>query len=276
MVLGVAQDAGHPQAGCVRPCCARALKDPSLGHRVVSLGLVDPGAGRWLIDASPDLARQLAMLGGPPDGILITHAHIGHITGLLQLGREGMGARGLTVWALPRMARFLAQAPPWEQLVRLGNIRLAPLRVGEQVALSERLRVTPVAVPHRDEYSETAGFMVAGPRRRVLWVPDVDHWSGWDADGWIRRADVAWLDGTFFDASEVSGRDRAEIPHPMIADSLVRFGGLARAGETLERGRIRFIHLNHSNPALDPGSDAAAKIRAAGMSVAVEGEVERL
>ena len=63
LLLGVAQDSGHPQAGCQGPCCAAAWANPELGHRAVSLAIIDPRSGeRWLIEASPDFPRQLHAL----------------------------------------------------------------------------------------------------------------------------------------------------------------------------------------------------------------------
>src|SRR5947209_14989246 len=88
-VLGIAQDGGYPQAGCERPDCAAAWNHAKLRQRVASLAIVD-GEHRWLIDATPDFASQLHSAGGRLDGILLTHAHIGHYLGLAQLGREAM------------------------------------------------------------------------------------------------------------------------------------------------------------------------------------------
>jgi len=280
VVLGVAQDGGAPQAGCRKPCCADRWDDPDRRRLVASLAIVDPESGqRWLIDATPDFPYQLRRLdgvapptsNGPPlDGILLTHAHIGHYTGLMHLGREVMGANGFPVFAMPRMLRFLRTNGPWSQLVELGNIELKPLTENTPVRLNERLRVTPIRVPHREEYSEVVGFRVDGPRRSVLWVPDVDKWSRWarPVEELIADVDVAYLDGTFFADGEISGRSMAEVPHPFITESLRRFARLPAD----ERARIRFVHLNHTNPVLELQSPERARVVDAGMKVAEEGE----
>ncbi|MCB0316049.1 MAG: pyrroloquinoline quinone biosynthesis protein PqqB, partial [Calditrichaeota bacterium] len=63
--------------------------------------------------------------GSPiPTGIFLTHAHIGHYSGLTQLGREVIGAGGVPVYAMPRMETFLRSNGPWDQLVSLQNISL--------------------------------------------------------------------------------------------------------------------------------------------------------
>jgi pyrroloquinoline quinone biosynthesis protein B len=274
VLLGLAQDGGHPQAGCEKDCCAAAWADPSKGHRVAALGIAD-GGKRWLVDATPDFASQLHTLvhgdtRGELAGILLTHAHIGHYAGLLDLGREVMGARDVPVYGMPRMLDFLASNGPWEMLGRLRNIAAQTLADGTPARISDAITVTPFAVPHRDEYSETVGFVIAGPSKKVLYLPDIDKWERWSAriEDWIAEVDVAYLDGTFFSATELPGRSMAEVPHPFVEESLARFAGLPAK----ERAKIHFVHLNHTNPALDPASAASRRVRDAGMAVAVEGE----
>ena len=203
------------------------------------------------------------------DAILLTHAHIGHYTGLMHLGREVMGEQGLPVWVKPRMAAFLSSNGPWEQLVALGNIALQPLP-DVDVALG-RLRVRAFAVPHRDEYSETVGFVLTGVNTKALYLPDIDKWDRWDVriEELLATVDVAYIDGTFFADGELPGRSMAEIPHPFVSETMARLGPLPAS----ERAKVRFIHLNHTNPLLDPNSAATRAVRDAGFGVAIEGEV---
>ena len=249
MVLGIAQDGGYPQAGCVRPDCVAAWKNPALRRHVASLAIVDPISNqRWMIDATPDFAEQLSMLDSPKlDGILLTHAHIGHYLGLTQLGREVMGTRDVKVYAMPRMRAFLEHNGPWDQLVRLHNVAIESLEDGQEVKLNERITITPMIVPHRDEYSETVGFIVRGPSRSFLWLPDIDKWERWTTaiESVVARVDLAFVDGTFHDGRELPGRDLSEIPHPLMIETMKRL--------TAYSSKVRFIHLNQSNPALrDP------------------------
>lgn len=279
VVLGIAQDAGFPQAGCRKECCARAWADPEQRRHAVTVAIVDPKSGeRWFLDCSPDFPEQLRALNqlAPPetfpgiDGIFPTHAHIGHYTGLLYLGREVIGARGIPVHTMPRMRKFLETNGPWDQLVELGNITLQDLTAGKTVKLNERLSLTPLLVPHRDEYSETVGFRVTGPSRSILYLPDIDKWTRWETriEEVLQTVDVAYLDGTFFADGELPGRDMSRIPHPFIAESMERFSGLDATG----RNKVRFLHLNHTNPALDPESEATRAIEKAGHHVARQGE----
>jgi len=269
VVLGIAQDGGHPQAGCTKTCCRAAWDDPSLGHHVASLAVVDKGQA-WIVDATPDFGRQLHALGDVTlAGVLLTHAHMGHYTGLLALGREVMGADHVPVHALPRMRMLLEQEEPWALLTRLGHIVPVAASAGEPVALGPRVTATPFLVPHRDELSETVGWTITGPHKTVVWLPDIDKWERWDTplETLLATADVAYLDATFFADGEL-GRDMSTIPHPFVTETIERL----RSADARTRAKVRFVHLNHTNPALDPSSDAARTIREAGMAVAVEGE----
>jgi pyrroloquinoline quinone biosynthesis protein B len=203
-------------------------------------------------------------------GIFLTHAHVGHYAGLMHLGREALGARGVPVHAMPRMQAFLSANGPWDLLVRLGNIELSPMREDVPVALSPRVRVTPFIVPHRDEYSETVGFRIEGPGRSVAYVPDIDKWEKWDRrlEDLVAGSDAAYLDGTFYAEGEIPGRSLTEVPHPLIVETMRRLASLPAA----ERGKVRFTHLNHTNPALQDGSPAARDIREKGFRIAEQGE----
>jgi pyrroloquinoline quinone biosynthesis protein B len=248
-VLGTAQDGGFPHAGCGCLHCAAAHRDPGLGRRVASIAVVDDDGRTLLVDATPDLTAQVADLGealgcnGPClDGLLLTHAHIGHYVGLALLGREAMNASGLPVWATASMAAFLRGNRPWAHLVDRGQIVLQDL-VPDRGFSFGGLRVTPFEAPHRAEDTDTVGVVVEGNSAKLLYLPDTDVWT----DDLVRRiegADVALVDGTFFDANELPHRNVSEIPHPFVRDSVRRLAG----GET----RVFFTHLNHTNPLLDP------------------------
>jgi pyrroloquinoline quinone biosynthesis protein B len=278
VVLGTAQDGGFPQAGCKKVCCKNAWGEAAKRRDPASLGIIDPISGqRWFVECTPSFPRQARRfdaahpkLAGRIDGILLTHAHMGHYAGLLHLGREVMGADGVPVHAMPRMEKFLRTQGPWSQLVQLKNIALRPMRDGRAFVLNKRLRVTPFLVPHRDEFSETVGFRIEGPRQKILWLPDIDKWERWETplEKALAGVDVAYLDATFYADGELPGRDMSKIPHPFIAETMRRLKNQPAA----VRAKVRFIHLNHTNPAHDPRSAAAKAIRAAGFRVAEQGE----
>ncbi|MFQ5638443.1 MAG: MBL fold metallo-hydrolase [bacterium] len=279
LVLGVAQDGGVPQTGTKQHA---GWDDPEFKRSVVCLALVDPQTSqRWMFEATPDLREQLHRLdeAAPHNakpglsGIFLTHAHMGHYTGLMYLGHESLGAEGVPVYAMPRMREYLRSNGPWNQLVRYNNIALQSLENNRPVQLNDRLQVTPFLVPHRQEYSEVVGYQIAGPDRSVLFIPDIDSWEEWDAQGVriedeIRKVDIAYVDASFYADGEIPGRDMSGFPHPFITHSMRRFAGLPPA----ERAKVRFIHLNHTNPALWPDSEARKSIENNGFRVAEEME----
>ncbi len=281
-ILGTAQDGGLPHAACTCSNCLAARTDPDRASYIASLAVLLPER-TLLVDATPDVRAQLDLLADvrgrgtvrgrvdrhPVDGVLLTHAHIGHYLGLAFFGFEAIHSRDIPVYATPELLAFLGRHAPWEQLVQTGNLKPETLAPGSTLALGSDVTVTPMLVPHRDEYANTVAFRFDGPRSRVLYLPDTDPWSRWSSDplALVSDIDVALVDGTFYSSEELPGRDLAKIGHPLITDSMALFGPQVHDG-TLA---VYFIHLNHSNPALDPRSPAARSIREAGFQVARTG-----
>jgi len=276
-VLGIAQDAGYPQANCYQAHCMRAWENRELRRLASSIAVVDTASKtKYLFDATPDMPEQLYQLhqSAPDieyslDGVFLTHAHIGHYTGLMHFGREAVGAKDISVYAMPIMAAYLSNNGPWDQLVRLQNIQLMPLANGVPVELNGGLTVTPIQVPHRQEYSETVGFRIDGPNKSAVFIPDIDKWGDWSTDirDVIREVDYALLDATFFADGELPGRDMSAIKHPFVAESMALFDELSDA----ERARVIFIHMNHTNPLLIDGSPAQSEVEKRGFRFAKEG-----
>ena len=278
VVLGVTQDGGYPHVNCRRPCCQLYWSGRRSARTPTCLALLDRRRQKiWMLEATPaypDQWQRLRQAAGmpeqsAPDGILLTHAHIGHYAGLMYLGREAQGARNVPVFVLPRMKTFLETNGPWSQLVQLENIRLQPLQADSALVLGPDIRVTPFRVPHRDEYSETAGYRIEAAGQRILFIPDIDKWEKWDRDilHEIQTCDIAYLDATFYKNGELQ-RDMREIPHPFMEESIRLFDGLSRT----DKAKVRFIHFNHTNPMLWDDAEIRA-VERRGFNVAREGEV---
>lgn len=265
-ILGNAQDGGVPHIGVDAD---PAWEDSALRRSAAALGLTDGRSGeRWLLEATPDIKWQLHRLNAiagapenrrrPVDGIAITHAHAGHYLGLAWLGREMLDAERVPVMVMPRMERFLRENLPWSDLIARGNIVPVSLAAARPHRLNDRLTIEAIPVPHRDEHSETVAFRLSGPEVSLLFMPDVDSWEDLDSTGptieeLVASVDIALLDGTFRTAEELPDGSIEEIPHPLISRSIERFARLPES----ERGKIRFIHLNHSNPAERMGDPVA-------------------
>lgn len=282
ILLGTAQDGGLPHAGCSCVQCARARREPRFQRFPASAGIVS-GDGRLLIDATSAFAAQTHLLRelsggdpatggryGPPQTVLITHAHTGHYAGLWQLDRSVMNASGVRVAGPPRTIELLAANEPWAMMQREGFVRFEPLELDIAHALLPDVRVTLLPVPHRAEWrTDTAAVRVEGPHASVLYLPDIDQWQEWSLDvrEVVESVDAAFLDGTFWQRPLHAG-----VPHPPVLETMERLADPVERG----RARVSFIHLNHSNPIVDPESDEAVEVRRRGFSVGHEGDCVRL
>ena len=272
-VLGVGQDASFPQAGCYKPRCMPAWEDSSLRQEPTAIAVIDrANESSYLFEATPEFRDQLYRLqqeaAQPLSGIFLTHAHIGHYTGLMHLGREAMGTRDMPVYAMPRMSAFLRDNGPWSQLVSLGNIELRGLQHMAPVNLST-VTVTPFLVPHRDEYSETVGYRIQGPNRSAIFIPDINKWEDWDESivEMVESVDYALIDASFFADGELGNRDMSQIPHPFVAETMALF----EDSSLTVRDRIWFIHMNQSNPLLNSNTEQTRIVLENGFNVAREG-----
>ena len=276
-VLGIAQDAGYPQTSCYQPHCMRAWKDRDLRRTASSIAVIDSSSKtKYLFDATPDMREQLYELhrAAPDgvfrlDGVFLTHAHIGHYTGLMHFGRESTGSSKVPVYAMPRMHEYLSANGPWSQLVQLQNIELFGLTDGKPIEVGPNVTVTPMLVPHRDEYSETVGFRIDGPNKSAMYIPDIDKWDMWPTDirDVVKSVDYALLDATFFRDGELPGRDMSKIKHPFVSESMDLFDSLSDN----EKKRVIFIHMNHTNPLLIEGSAEQTEVEQRGFRFATEG-----
>ena len=278
MVLGVAQDGGYPHLGCENDCCKLAWKKDSLKKYVTSLALVDSITHQWwLFEATPDIKYQLQFFKEQtkgkfnylPSGIFITHAHIGHYTGLMQLGREVFNTKELPVYVLPKMKLYLEKNGPWSQLVSLKNISLVELDTLKALAFCETISIETFKVPHRDEFSETAGFKIITSNKNYLFIPDIDKWQKWNRPiiDEVKKVDFAFLDGTFSSSDELKNRKIEEVPHPLISETIGLFEKLYSA----EKNKIFFIHFNHSNPVLY-NSSVKIELKKQDFNVAQQGD----
>ncbi|GAB7095281.1 pyrroloquinoline quinone biosynthesis protein PqqB [Halolamina litorea] len=254
-VRGTAQDGGVPHLGCSCSRCTDARSDRTAVRYPASLR-VDAGQS-LLVDASMDVRHQVV---GDVDGVVFTHAHLGHFPGILQFGREVLDADALPVYCTEGLAEFVRTNQPFTKLVSNGNVDLTPVGADGTIDLPKG-EVRPFPVPHRDEFGTgTLGLEFRGSRS-LVYVPDIDDWDDRTLAR-IEAADIAVLDGTFWGTDEVSGQ--ADVPHPPIEESL--------AALPLSETDVYFTHLNHTNPVLDADSPESATLREAGAGVVEPGQ----
>ena len=274
-VLGNVQDAGYPHIGCEKNCCNKNFNSSAV-NLVTSLGVTDLVDNKsFLFEATPDISKQLKFLNNNyssstiVDGVFITHAHIGHYTGLMYFGREALGAHKVPVYVMPKMKQFLESNSPWNQLIDLDNVQLREIFKNKKITISKNLIIVPFTVPHRDEFSETVGYKIIGPNKSALFIPDINKWSLWDKDivAEVKDVDYAFLDATFFKDGEVN-RPMDEIPHPFIVETINLF-----KNESIQlKNKIHFIHFNHTNISLQYKNPVIDSIRKLGYNFARFGD----
>lgn len=270
VVLGSGQDGGAPQLGGPPVSTTRTASSVA----VVGEGLC------LLFDASPDLRLQSHALRtgtyAPEhdrtgdgdtalfDAIFITHCHIGHYTGLVHFGREAANASQVPLFASPSVVEALTSNEPWSSLFRNGNLIAMPM--DGSIAFGG-LSVDRIPVPHRSEISDASAFSISVDGEPwALYLPDIDSWDSWpDALEVVERHRVSILDATFGAIDELHGRDVADVPHPLVDDTIERFSSLA--GDRL----LVLSHINHSNGLNDPASRITQRATGNGFAVAFDG-----
>jgi len=275
-ILGNTQDAGLPHIGCQHPFCEDGFNVYE-EHYTTSIAVVNSDLKKYILfEATPDITFQLNNLKKNifdefllPESIYITHAHIGHYTGLIYFGREALGAKDQIVRVLPRMSNFLQNNGPWSQLVDINNIKIKEINFGLSTKELTNIHITPFQVPHRDEYSETAGYIIEGKNKKALFIPDIDKWEKWDRDlsQIAKEFDFLLIDATFYDSKEIN-RDINEIPHPLVTETIDLLSGLNREN----RSKVYFIHMNHTNMMLDPNSELSKLVTSKGFNIARLGQ----
>ena len=275
-ILGNTQDAGLPHIGCQHPFCEDNFNVYE-EHYSTSIAVVNSDLKKYILfEATPDITFQLNNLKKNifdefllPESIYITHAHIGHYTGLMYFGREALGSKELIVRVLPRMSNFLQNNGPWSQLVDINNIKIKEINFGSSTKELANINITPVQVPHRDEYSETAGYIIKGKNKKALFIPDIDKWEKWDRDlsQLAKEFDFLLIDATFYNSKEIN-RDISEIPHPLVTETIDLLNGLSIEN----RNKVYFIHMNHTNMMLDPDSELSKLITSKGFNIARLGQ----
>jgi pyrroloquinoline quinone biosynthesis protein B len=287
-ILGAAAGGGLPQwnCGCANCTAARAGRIPPMTQSSIA---VSGDSRNWaVINASPDIRAQLSAAPalhptGPRDvplaSVLVTNGDIDHVAGLLTLREK----QGFALHATAEILRVLDENPIFRALdpalVERGAVRLEePFELAP--GLEARLFAVPGKVPlylegdvvETDlEGEQTVGVELGTGRTRAFYIPGCARLTPRLADR-LAGAPLLLFDGTLWDDDEMiraglgtkTGRRMGHMPISGEGGSLAAFAGLDIA-------RRVFVHLNNSNPAVDPESPQAAEARAAGWEIAHDG-----
>jgi pyrroloquinoline quinone biosynthesis protein B len=290
-LLGSAAGGGLPQWNCGCAQC-REVRIPAgtMSRRLhASLAFSSDGADWYLVGATPDVAHQIAgteslhprsgIRGSPIRGVFLSSAELDQVLGLLIL-REGIP---LNVYATAAVETALEGAFPVRRVLSAyTDHRWIELKPDEPVLLEDgRLEVAPIPLGRKApryvgevvDGHWVVGFSITDHKRSatVVYAPQVDAWTD-EFDRQVSNANISFVDGTFWSSNEMertgAGRGTASaMGHLPIEGQDGSARRLAAAG----RGRKVYVHVNNTNPILDPRSSQSESLRALDLEVGAEG-----
>jgi pyrroloquinoline quinone biosynthesis protein B len=287
-ILGTAQDGGIPQAGCSCRRCLDAHIDLKLRKYPVSLGILGVDGTKHIIEITKNLSEQLVIWTPDknelfiPETVSITHLHLGHVEGIGQLGKPVMGLREVDVYLSPKNKDVFDNRSDIVLMEDEGNIRIHsknfyhPFEPKDGCGFSLQF----IPIPHRSELGDNAAIIIKAEGKSILFMPDQDSWgetldyhSKENIRDFLKMFDIdeALIDGTFWSMDELPRRDISKIPHPTIQETIQLLGS-KREGDP----EISFLHLNHSNPVNDLGSEQRKVVEENGWKISEIGDVLKL
>jgi pyrroloquinoline quinone biosynthesis protein B len=195
----------------------------------------------------------------PISGILLTHGHLGHLSGLWHFGREAACEKNVLVYCSSKMKSLLSENYPFNLLEQSKNIKIIEIKDNHEFELGD-FKCTPILVPHRNEVANTLGYIIES-QKRVIYVPDIDRWTE-NILKEIKKSDIALIDGTFYSRDEIPEFD--EVPHPPILETVELFKDIDC--------EVYFTHINHTNPVNLNGEEKKSIVNK-GFKVASDGLV---
>ncbi len=291
LVLGSGAGGGVPQWNCRCPQCTQAREERDLPasekvfRRTQSSIAIAEAGERWLlINASPDLCSQFAQAAelAPPEGSLrgsplaavaLTDGQLDHTTGLLFL-REGTEIR--LVCTDPVWKSLTSTFPVVSVLRHFLPVERHPYPAEIDGVRIEALPLSGGPAPYEatsEEKGQVVALRLTGKKsgRRVVYAPGLPEISE-DFAAFVSGCDALFVDGTFWSEEELA---------PMSAErqSSIRQSHLPVSGSegtlawlaNLPVPEKFYIHVNNTNPILDPDASQAKQVREAGVRIAYDG-----
>jgi pyrroloquinoline quinone biosynthesis protein B len=275
-VLGSAAGGGLPQWNCSCANClaARAGKIPPQTQSSIAISADDQS---WfLINASPDLPRQIEMTpalqpqrdpprNSPIAAILLTNADLDHALGLLLMRQQ---PAPIVVYATNETAKTLAwidivlkrfSGIEWRLLEPSPGDSVVPLSLRERVGVRAIALGESVAFQFRDEHSGVSALIAPAVGELTEELREA-----------VNTSAIVLFDGTFWSDDELGAvrpgaRTAREMNHLPIRD-----GSLELLRTSPARRKI-YTHINNTNPILTPGSSERRQVEQAGIEIACDG-----
>lgn len=288
IVLGSGAGGGLPQWNCGCSNCkdAREGKLPVMTQSSVA---VSADGENWaVLNASPDIAAQLqrtpalwpASLRGTPIGaVVLTNGDIDHIAGLLTLREKTPFA----VFATKSGLDILSSNSVFNVL-DADLVDRAPIAVEQTFAPVPGVSITPFSVPGKvalfleDETAldleavgdQTIGLLIEAGGKRAAYVPGCATVPDWLLER-FEDLDLLLFDGTVWENDDMprtgtGQKTGARMGHVALNGAE---GSIARLADT--DARKIFVHINNTNPILQPDSAERAAVFAADWEIAFDG-----
>ncbi|MHA2105763.1 MAG: MBL fold metallo-hydrolase [Candidatus Hodarchaeales archaeon] len=273
-VLGTIQDGGLPQIGCFCLNCKIAIKS-KMKNRFRSSIAIKTKTSVYLVDATPDIEYQYPLLMSLTNmdeipnrnlklsGIILTHLHTGHYTGLVHLGKESASTRNLPVYMTSENELFIRKNKPYSYLIEREEIKPIQIHFDQKFIEEDNLVITPFEVPHRNEDGDTIGLNIrnSSTGKNLIYISDIDYLPK-EIIKKFQTSNVIIFDGSFFSKNEISGQEN--VPHPPIKSTIEILGKNFHSD-------FYFTHINHTNPVLNSQSDETEFLTKSGYKLASEG-----
>ena len=241
----------------------------------------------WVVwNASPDIRTQLAQTPAlypralrqtPISAVVLTNGDIDHVAGLLTLREK----TAFDVYATDDIRGALDQNPmmnvldptlvKWHRLVLNNQVTIAGLEID--------ILAVPGKVPLYLEGEEvvtdavgetTIGLMVRAGSSQLAYIPGCAALPD-DLVEQLSDADLLLFDGTVWENTEMpdmgagtkTGRRMGHLPMSGPDGSLARLKNV--------KGRKAYIHINNTNPVLQPDSAERRVVAEAGWDVCADG-----
>jgi pyrroloquinoline quinone biosynthesis protein B len=293
-LLGTAAGGGFPQWNCACAICASSRAEPeTVSPRLQLQAAVwnSPDA-IFLLNASPDLRFQIeanaelrprsnrGSRNTPIQGIVLTTADLDQILGLLLL-RE---FQPLTLYATALVRRVLEANSFFRMLERVPNqLSWVEIQAGVPFVLGmSDIVCTPFEMAgelplYAREFSSSGpgqaslGLLLESHGMRIAYTPAVPAIT--DSLRTIyANCDTIFVDGTFWSDQELS-KTHAGTPTAQAIGHLPMSGkdGTIALLSDLPGLQKVFVHLNNTNPVLDPRSGAYSAVAEAGWTIGHDG-----
>ena len=287
-ILGAAAGGGLPQWNCGCSNCNRARlgEIPALSQS--SLAVSADGTHWAVLNASPDIRTQLAQCPSlhptgaritPIASVLVTNGDIDHVAGLLTL-RE---AQPFTLFGTAEILGVIRDNPIFDAL-REGVVARNPVALETPFELAPGLTATLFPVPGKvplylegetvvtdQEGEQTVGVELAAGAERAFYIPGCARMTRPLAER-LRGAGMVFFDGTLWQDDEmirtgVGTKTGGRMGHMAISGPE---GSMAAFGP-LDVARKVYVHMNNTNPVLDPAASQRAEAEAAGWTIGQDG-----